>query len=109
MIIKSENRELESLDIQEKFEEEIKIREKYGLCTTCIHNEDCSLKQKAEEKIIFCEEFDNGVVPQKIHIPKETKIQSNEEFKGICVNCENRFHCTLVKPESGIWHCEEYK
>jgi len=29
--------------------------------------------------------------------------------KSICVNCENRSTCRLVKPDVEVWHCEEYK
>ncbi len=27
---------------------------------------------------------------------------------SICVNCDNRHTCKLIKPEKGVWHCEEY-
>lgn len=29
--------------------------------------------------------------------------------KGLCVNCENRHTCEFVKPDGGVWHCEEYR
>ena len=31
-----------------------------------------------------------------------------ERFKGLCMNCDNRFDCLLPRPEGGVWHCEEY-
>jgi len=31
-----------------------------------------------------------------------------EVFKGLCMNCANRFDCLLPKSEGGVWHCEEY-
>ena len=31
------------------------------------------------------------------------------KYKGLCVNCEHRETCTLPKPKSGVWHCEEYE
>ena len=29
--------------------------------------------------------------------------------KGLCINCANRNSCQFVKPEGGVWHCEEYR
>jgi hypothetical protein len=31
-----------------------------------------------------------------------------EVYKGLCMNCANRFDCLLPKCEGGVWHCEEY-
>lgn len=30
-------------------------------------------------------------------------------IKGLCINCENRNTCKYIKPDGGVWHCEEYK
>jgi NADH-quinone oxidoreductase subunit E len=30
-------------------------------------------------------------------------------IKGLCVNCENRHTCEFMKPDGGVWHCEEYR
>ncbi len=27
---------------------------------------------------------------------------------GLCANCALFENCTLPRPESGVWHCEEY-
>jgi len=32
-----------------------------------------------------------------------------QTFKGLCINCDHRFTCTLPRPESGVWYCEEYE
>jgi hypothetical protein len=29
--------------------------------------------------------------------------------KGLCINCENRHTCEFIKPNGGVWHCEEYR
>jgi len=29
--------------------------------------------------------------------------------KGLCINCENRNTCKFIKPNGGVWHCEEYR
>ena len=48
-------------------------------------------------------------------VPMTGPLNNNREpdshrasFKGLCVNCDHRFTCTLPKPESGVWYCEEY-
>ncbi len=30
-------------------------------------------------------------------------------IRGLCSICEGREACTFVKPEGGVWHCEEYR
>lgn len=35
---------------------------------------------------------------------KDTRL-----FKGLCMNCAHRDTCLLPRPESGVWHCEEYE
>jgi len=45
-----------------------------------------------------------GARPSK---PSEKKAV--ERFKGLCMNCDNRFECQLPRPEGGVWHCEEYR
>ena len=35
--------------------------------------------------------------------------QSHGPFKGLCVICDDRFICTFQRPESGVWHCQEYR
>ena len=41
---------------------------------------------------------------EKRSMPEEEK----EIFKGLCMNCANRYNCLLPKSEGGVWHCEEY-
>ena len=41
--------------------------------------------------------------------PKPDQNQSEKRiFKGLCINCDNRFTCMLPRPVEGVWHCEEY-
>jgi len=84
-----------------------------GLCVTCIHADDCIFLQSAQEPILYCEEFDSGLTPVSPHKPakKAQAVETKEDhgLKGLCVNCENRQTCTFQKPESGVWHCEEYR
>ncbi len=43
---------------------------------------------------------------------KNEKLSKNNESiaeQGLCINCENRFVCTLEKPAGGVWWCEYYR
>ena len=84
-----------------------------GLCSTCIHKDDCVFLSGATEPVKYCDEFDSGIttVPPKKEISAEESTETGEdtELKGLCVNCENRETCTFEKPKSGVWHCEEYR
>lgn len=64
--------------------------------------------------MLFCEEFDSTVPT----ITEETTVESFptleemrewDEYKGLCVNCENRKDCAIRNKEIGVWHCEEYQ
>jgi len=37
------------------------------------------------------------------------KSHSMDLVNSICINCANRQTCKMVKPEGGVWYCEEYK
>ncbi len=40
----------------------------------------------------------------------ELDVQAIPSYhKGLCMNCDERETCMLPRPESGVWHCEEYK
>ena len=46
-------------------------------------------------------------------MPKDTEEEEqekkDEKFKGLCMNCENRYICILPKLPGGVWYCEEYQ
>lgn len=84
------------------------------ICTTCNHYQICATRKDRRRPIWFCEEFDD-YVPVKEMKPKtdykaSLKKANNETqlFKGLCINCENQKTCKIMKPNGGIWHCEEY-
>ena len=91
------------------------------LCSTCNHGQICISKKSRQGAVWFCEEFDDFV-------PVETQEVLGSEFrlippwnnpgstesnsahvKGLCINCENCSTCNFIKPDGGVWHCEEYK
>lgn len=85
-----------------------------GLCSTCNNTPSCSFRLIDPKRLIwYCELFDY-YVQVKEQIPKSKAIldsipeSKNTRFKGLCMNCEICDTCTYPKPESGIWHCEEY-
>ncbi len=80
-----------------------------GLCTTCIHSENCIFCD-SQEVVHLCEEFDSSVEEKKINkISVPEKSQKEEEYVGLCSNCANVSGCMFSKPKSGVWHCEEYR
>ena len=86
-----------------------------GLCVTCNNAPFCVFRLRNKGRVVwYCELF-NDYVPVaedkfKTKTTVESKTEKKEEtkFKGLCVNCQNRNTCTYPKPESGIWHCEDY-
>jgi hypothetical protein len=89
-----------------------------GLCATCEHAPTCMYAREPERPVLECEEFAcfeteaDSTAPRRIslavHVPAED--QGDElTAKGLCGNCENRATCTFVKPEGGVWQCEEYR
>jgi hypothetical protein len=49
------------------------------------------------------------IVPD-VRVNVDTRVpRSPRSFKGLCVNCDDRFICTYRWPESGVWNCEGYR
>ena len=81
------------------------------LCSTCSHAEACGNRSTPQRPIFFCEMFE-VFAPPPVATPaarEPAARQDAEEYKGLCVNCDNRDTCTLPRPEGGIWHCQEYR
>jgi glutamate dehydrogenase (NAD(P)+) len=36
-------------------------------------------------------------------------LEKSSPYKGLCMHCEIRDICSIVKPETGIWRCEYYQ
>ena len=80
------------------------------LCSTCSQAKACGNRSTPERPILFCELFEVAV-PVVAANPRERPAnrQDAAEHKGLCVNCESREDCTMVRPRGGVWHCEEYQ
>lgn len=82
------------------------------LCSTCSHAEACGDRSTPERPILFCELFEVFASPPAVTpaaSPEPAGRQDARQYKGLCMNCENRRTCTIPKAEGGIWHCEEYR
>ena len=89
-----------------------------GLCSTCNNSSSCYYHLRNGKRIVcFCELFDDYEPSAQIGdfslldefiIKPNTPRTNKVKLSGLCMNCENRNTCTYQKPESGVWHCEEY-
>ncbi len=89
------------------------------ICSTCNHGEICVSKKTRQGPVWFCEEFDDYVAVKELYDTALQPTDSQErfsargdepgQFKGLCLNCENRHACSYLKPNGGVWHCEEYR
>ena len=106
--------------MQDKSLNKTKKKEFYNdICSTCNHNETCTSKKTRQGPVWFCEEFDDYVAVKELYDTSGQPTDSQDrfsasadepgQFKGLCINCENRYKCSYLKPNGGIWHCEEYK
>ncbi|MGB8656466.1 MAG: hypothetical protein WCE90_01610 [Candidatus Zixiibacteriota bacterium] len=92
-----------------------------GLCLTCDHVRSCSYPRNPDQPVWQCEEFEAIDAPvdrttvesflAAAHARRESVVAENSkgQFKGLCLNCENRKTCTFPRPEDGVWRCEEYE
>ncbi|MCX7732060.1 MAG: hypothetical protein N2248_02725 [candidate division WOR-3 bacterium] len=88
--------------------------EMQGLCITCNHAAGCVFRKRNKKPVLFCEEFDSSVPTVEEQIVEESyptveEMREWDEFKGLCVNCENRNDCMIRNRDIGVWHCEEYR
>lgn len=88
-----------------------------GLCLNCRHAAACTYPKGSKQPVLQCEEYEcvmAAVAAGRQARPK-TRARGNpvpglaSNIKGLCANCTNFDSCTFLKPESGVWHCEEYQ
>jgi len=85
-----------------------------GLCITCNNSATCEYRKKRGMDAIFCEMYDGYSPPNgNGHHDEDTVLLEVEDtaqpkLKGLCINCDNRHTCKHVKPDGGVWHCEDY-
>ena len=87
------------------------INETEGLCMTCNNTPSCYF-HASRGPALFCELFDNYVPPEKTLSAKSSEPphqHADMKFAGLCMNCDHRMDCNHSRPESGVWHCEDYE
>jgi hypothetical protein len=85
-----------------------------GLCATCKHDPGCIYEANSNGMVLQCEQFEmdfpeepaRPVVGYRSALPKE-EMDTNG-YVGLCASCDNRKTCIYLKPEGGVWRCEEY-
>lgn len=91
-----------------------------GLCSTCDHSLECTLTKTPLQGIHFCEEHvaaDSSRKSRKSRFSARTVERKGPGSKGyirspvlgLCSNCIHLKACGFSRPESGVWHCEEYE
>jgi hypothetical protein len=90
-----------------------------GLCVTCNHAPTCTYAAGAQQPTMLCELFDDFVAtpPAAAMSPAVQAARDDADpgspaarpSKGLCANCDLSASCALPRPESGVWHCEEYR
>ncbi len=91
-----------------------------GLCMTCFKAPTCTFPRDPERPVLQCDEFEGYPESSKgavtlDHVsesPSKVVKEAGDEqgkYKGLCKICEKRETCTFPKPETGVWHCEEYE
>jgi len=94
-----------------------------GICSNCKFSSECRSKKTYLGSVHFCEEHELADPSQKVEkakfiseAPKLNTLSTNAIEKdpprpvmGLCSNCAHRESCGLPRPESGVWHCEEYQ
>ncbi len=96
------------------------VTEYNGLCITCNYGPTCVRRQHHGKPVWYCEEFDdympspskavisNSILMPDISLDKPQVKEESAEYSGLCVNCDNRRICALLKPESEVLQCNEY-
>jgi len=91
-----------------------------GLCMNCKHAASCLRPSHSDTPIFYCGEHEvistNSHTGSARHLlqpesvsPEKSRRPDSEIIKGLCTNCTNQNFCGLVRPDSGVWHCEEYR
>jgi hypothetical protein len=90
-----------------------------GLCSTCKFSSSCMFRKDYLESVHFCEEYEQAEASQQTTRARispgsfaSAGINENKSLQpimGLCSNCIHQKCCSFPKPESGVWHCEEYQ
>ena len=88
------------------------------LCSTCKHASTCTFPRDPQKPSFYCEEFEIETAPprkttgddmSRLNESYAVKVEESVQLFGLCIDCENRQMCAFLRPEGGVWHCEEYQ
>jgi hypothetical protein len=87
-----------------------------GLCLTCNNADTCVYRERRGADATYCEMFDDyvslngrGSSKAALTVAATEAASGSAETKGLCLNCAHHDGCRLPRPETGVWHCEEYE
>jgi hypothetical protein len=89
-----------------------KAKERKNLCVNCKNTPECSFQKSATKPIQHCNEYEYIPGGSGMSLASNANAmveKDSRQYKGLCMNCENREDCNRPKPEGGICHCEEYR
>ncbi|MBI4834551.1 MAG: hypothetical protein HY811_07020 [Planctomycetes bacterium] len=89
-----------------------KAAERKDLCVNCKNIPECSLHNSTDKPVQHCNEYEclpGGSGLNLASNPNAMMEKNSRQYKGLCMNCENRETCNRPQPEGGICHCEEYR
>jgi hypothetical protein len=85
------------------------VSDEPGLCATCMNIATCMYRKFQQQSVVYCEEFEIQPTIRKQRTTAVPTCAAEYQYRGLCMNCENRNSCMHADTEGGIWHCEEYR
>lgn len=86
-----------------------------GVCAACKYERGCIYKGDSGRMILQCEQFEMEfpvavAAPNRLTGSRASSGKENDPktSAGLCSSCRNREGCTYLRPEGGVWHCDEY-
>jgi hypothetical protein len=103
--------EMKTMQLPDKLIPNLLERELTGICTTCIHFNDCLYRCLSEKIIIQCEfhQRDLKTKPRATSLVGIQKANKKNNVQGLCFTCSHAAGCELPKENGGVWRCTDYK
>ena len=91
-------------------------RERLGICAVCKTSARCEYAKVPGKVVLQCEEFEGyDPLPSRVEARATAPVEvvepgsAADRLLGLCGSCERQSACTFNRPDSGVWHCEEYQ
>ena len=96
-------------------------RKVQGLCLNCNHAATCVVPAQSSAPVWHCNEHEclapycppskpkTDATPAATPGKPDACEKNLNHLMGLCTNCDNQASCTLPRPESGVWQCNEYQ